>query len=207
MNKELESARDDLAFMRGLVSERGQFQATAGELFLWAGLLYGLQCVGNFLAIVGVVSLPPIGHLVLGFGPTLVFIGVLCVVIWRARKEKQIAGVASRAMNAVFQGAGLANLVLALVFAYGAYKAQSLTVWLYHPIVVCMFQGVAWYVTWAIRRRAWLGFVALGWFATTVALGFLIDNTPVFLLVLGVALFVLMGATGYAMMRTGKASA
>jgi hypothetical protein len=107
-------------------------------------------------------------------------------------------------MEAVFQGAGLANLVLAFVFAYGAHKAQSITIWLYHPIVVCMFQGVAWFVAWAIRRRAWLGLVSIGWFATTVACGVLVNDHAAFLLTIGVALILLMAIPGYVMMRMAK---
>lgn len=206
MNAEAETARDDLAYMRALVSGSGHIPATAGELFMWAGVLYGLQCLGHWLNIIGYLPLEGVGYLVLGFGPTVVFVAIMCFVIWRERKATQ-SGVAARALNAVFQGAGLANLVMALVFAYGSNVTGSLTIWLYHPVVVCMFQGMAWYVTWVIRRRAWLGFVALGWFATTVACGLLIQNVALFLLVLGVALIACMAIPGYAIMRTAKARA
>lgn len=206
MSTELDSAREDLAFMRALVSGGGHLPATAGELFMWGGILYGLQCLGHWLNIVGYLPLQGMGHLLLGFGPTIVFVAILGFVIWRERSAKQ-SGVAARALNAVFQGAGLANLVMAFVFAYGANVAESMTIWLYHPVVVCMFQGVAWYVTWVIRRRAWLGFVALGWFATTVACGVLINNIALFLLVLGVGLLACMAIPGYAIMRLAKAQA
>jgi hypothetical protein len=204
MNAELESARDDLAYMRALVSGGGRFPAIAGELFLWAGLLYGLQCIGHWLDVVGAVELPPLGMLALSFGPTILFLVVMGLLIWKSRKEPRQRGVAARAMEAVFQGAGLANLVLAFVFAYGAHKAQSITIWLYHPIVVCMFQGVAWFVAWAIRRRAWLGLVSIGWFATTVACGVLVNDHAAFLLTIGVALILLMAIPGYVMMRMAK---
>jgi hypothetical protein len=203
MTSELDQARDDLAFMRSLVSGGERFQATAGELFLWAGVLYGLQCVGQWLDVIGAIHLPPLGHLIVGFGPTAIFLVIVGVVIWRERKAPK-GGPATRALTAVFTGAGLANLVMAFVFAYGAYKAQNFTVWLYHPIVVCMFQGVAWYVAWTIRRRAWVGLVSLGWFAVTIALGVTIDNPGAFLLIIAVALFLLMALPGYAMMRLGR---
>ena len=201
MNDDLKAARDDLAFMRGLVSDSANFNAAAGKLFFWAGLLYGGQCIGHFLNIVGLLPLAPLGYLALGFGPTVAFLVVLGWVIWQSRGEKQ-GGAASRAMNAAFTGAGLANLVMALVFAYGASTMQNFTIWLYHPIVVCMFQGVAWYVAWMIRRRAWLGAASLGWFATTIVCGLLINHAGYFLLTLGTALLVLMALPGYVMLRT-----
>ncbi len=203
MSTDVEQARDDLAFMRGLVSGGEKFQATAGEIFMWAGFLYGAQCVGQWLNVVGAVTLSPLGHLIVGFGPTVIFLGFLSVVIWRERNAPK-GGPATRALNAVFTGAGLANLVLAVVFAYGAYKEQSMTVWLYHPVVVCMFQGVAWYVAWTIRKRVWVGLVSIGWFALTITLGVTIYDIGAFLLTLAIALFLLMMLPGYVMMRLAR---
>lgn len=203
MSTDIEQARDDLAFMRGLVSGGEKFQANAGKLFMWAGFLYGMQCVGQWLAYIGAVNLSTLGHLVLGFGPTAIFLIIIGMVIWKERNAPK-GGPTTRALNAVFQGAGIANLVLALVFAYGAYKAQSGTVWLYHPVVVCMFQGVAWYVAWTVRKRAWVGLVSFGWFAVTLALGVMIDNVGAFLLTIAIALFVLLMLPGYAMMRLAR---
>jgi hypothetical protein len=205
MNDDLKAARDDLAFMRGLVSNSGDFQSAGGLLFLTAGLLYGLQCIGHYLNIIGALPLSGLGLLALGFGPTIVFIGIVAWVVWKQRGQKQ-HGVASRALNAVFTGAGLANLVLAVVFQYGAFRTGNFIIWLYHPVVVCMFQGVAWYVAWVIQKRAWLGVVSLGWFATTIACGLLIDQIAYFMLTLGISLLVCMAVPGYVMIRAAKAA-
>ena len=201
MSSDLQSARDDLAYMRGLVSGTGPMQATIGEAFTWAGALYGGQCILHWLQELGVIPWKGLVALAISLGPTLVFCVVLTLIILKDR-GKPAVGVASRALGAVFQGAGLANLVMAFVFAYGAYRADSIGLWLYHPIVVCMFQGVAWFVAWVILRRSWLGLVAVGWFATTVALGVTVyGQIGVFLLILGVALIVLMAIPGWAIWR------
>lgn len=201
MNAELESVRDDLAYMRGLVGGTERMRATIGESFVWAGLLYGGQCILNWLQVIGVIPWSaPLG-LAINWGPTMIFVLVLGMIIWRERKTKP-TGVASRALGAVFQGAGLANLVMALVFGYGAMRAENFGLWLYHPIVVCMFQGVAWFAAWAILRRAWLGFTAAGWFATTVALGVAVfGDVGIYLLILGVALVLFLALPGWVMWR------
>ena len=204
MNSEIQSARDDLAYMRALVNESGQFLVGA-ELFVWGGLLYGLQCIGHFFNITGLMPLPPIGLLILGFGPTVIFLIALCVIIWRTRKI-QNKSVASRATNAVFQGAGIANMVLAFVFAFGAITQHNIVIWLYHPIVVSMFQGVAWFAAWVIRRRAWFGLISLGWIATTITCGVLVGSVALFLLVLGVALILFMAIPGYVLLHSNKAA-
>jgi hypothetical protein len=203
----VQSARDDLAYLRSLVSGTGAMQATIGECFFWAGLLYGGQCVLHWMQTLHLVPEQGLGALLIAFVPTVVFCGVLTWIIWKDRKTK-VTGVAARALGAVFQGAGLANLVMALVFAYGATKAESFGLWLYHPIVVCMFQGVAWFVAWSILRHAWLGFVAAGWFVTTVALGVaLYADIGTYLLVLGIALIILMAIPGWVMWRGEKRAA
>ncbi|MES1200539.1 MAG: hypothetical protein ABUS57_03725 [Pseudomonadota bacterium] len=204
MNADIQSARDDLAYMRALVGDPGRMQVGA-ELFIWGGLLYGLQCIGHFLNIVGAMPLSTLGLIALGFGPTVIFLVALCVIIWRTRKI-QSKSVASRATNAVFQGAGIANLVLAFVFAFGAITQHNGMIWLYHPIVVCMFQGVAWFVAWVVSRRAWFGLIALGWIATTAACGVLVSNVALYLLVIGVALILLMAIPGYVLSRSSKIS-
>jgi len=207
MASDLETARDDLAYMRSLVRGGGAMQSTIGEAFTWAGALYGGQCLLHWLQTLHLMPEEGLGALAIVWAPTLVFCIILGVIIWKDR-NKPAAGASARALNAVFQGAGLANLVMAFVFGYGATKAESFGLWLYHPIVVCMFQGVAWYVAWNIMRKAWLGLVAAGWFATTVALGITVfGDIGIYLLTLGVALIAFMCVPGLIIWRGAQKAA
>jgi hypothetical protein len=205
MTSELEAARDDLAYMRALVDGGGgRMQALIGEAFMWAGVLYGAQCFLHWLQILGLVPSQGLIALAILALPTLMVCAVLGWIFWKQRKSAT-GGVGARALGAAFQGAGIANLAMAFVFAYGAYKWESPGLWLYHPIVVCMFQGVAWFVAFHILRRAWLGLVAAGWFATTITLGSVIGDGAAFLLVLAVSLTLLMAIPGYVMWRGSNA--
>lgn len=203
MNAELESARGDLAYMRSLVGGTERMQRTIGEAFFWAGLLYGAQCFLHWLQTQHLA--PEEGPLALAIviAPTLIFVGVLAKIIIKDRNAPP-GGPAARALGSVFQGAGIANLVMAFVFAYGAQAFDAPGLWLYHPVVVCMFQGVAWYVAFNVLRRSWLGFVAAGWFTTTIALGVLMSNIGAFVLVLAIALLVLMTIPGWIIWRGAK---
>lgn len=202
MTSEFQSARDDLAYMRSLVGGGGA-HAAMGEVFFWAGLLYGGQCFAHWLQAQGLAPTEGLPALAIVAGPTLALIALMIGIGWRARKAGG-GNAATRAMSVVFQAAGLANLVMALVFAYGAYKAQSLMVWLYHPVVVCMFQGMAWFTAYGVLRRGWLGLVAAGWFAVTALLGFLVEDGERFVLVLAVALLLLMALPGWVIWRGAK---
>ena len=207
MATDVETAREDLAYMRSLVGGTAAMQSTVGEAFMWAGGLYGGQCILHWLQTLNLV--PSEGPIALAIvaAPTVLFCIALGFIIYKDR-NKPTGGPSARALGAVFQGAGLANLVMACVFAYGANKAEDFGLWLYHPIVVCMFQGVAWYVAWAILRRTWLSFVAFGWFAATVALGVAVfADIGLYLLVLGVALFVCMALPGWLIWRSAHRQA
>lgn len=206
MNAELESARDNLAYMRSLVGGTERMQKTIGEAFFWAGLLYGAQCFLHWLQTLRVVPDEGTVALAVVVVPTVLFIGVLTMIIIKDRKAPP-GGPAARALGAVFQGAGIANLVMAFVFAYGAQAFDAPGLWLYHPVVVCMFQGVAWYVAFNVLRKSWLGFVAAGWFATTIALGVLMSQIGAFVLVLAIALIVLMTIPGWLIWRGAKRAA
>jgi hypothetical protein len=203
MNADLDSARDNLAYMRALVGGTERMQAMIGEAFFWAGLLYGGQCFLHWLQTQGLA--PSEGPLALSIVvvPTVIFIGILTLIIIKDGKAPR-GGPGARALGAVFQGAGIANLVMAFVFAYGAQAFDAPGLWLYHPVVVCMFQGVAWYVAFNVLQRSWLGFVAVGWFATTIALGVLMANVGAFVLVLAIALLILMSIPGWIIWRGAK---
>ena len=196
----------NLAFVKALVSEGGQVQANTGSAFLAAGLCYGIQCLLQYAQIRGWVPAGQAVSLVIGFGPTVIFVVALGFILWRSRRTTQ-QGVATRALNATFSSAGLANLFMVFVFGYNALTQKSLAIWLYYPCVVCAFQGAIWYVAYMIRRKVWLAFVSAGWFVTTVALGLTLRDIPTYVLILGVALTVLMGGSGWYMMRQAKANA
>lgn len=204
MSAEIESARDDLAYMRALVGGTGRMQRTIGEAFFWAGLLYGGQCFLHWLQTLHLAPDDGPFALAIVVAPTVLFIGVLTMILIKDRKAPT-GGPAARALGSVFQGAGLANLAMAFVFGYGAHAFDAPGLWLYHPVVVCMFQGVAWFVAFNVLRRSWLGFVAVGWFATTIALGVLMANAGAFVLVLAIALVSLMSIPGWIIWRGAKA--
>ncbi|MGA9658315.1 MAG: hypothetical protein WBQ60_04355 [Asticcacaulis sp.] len=192
----------DLAFVKSLVSEGGRIQLSGGVLFLIGGLCYGIQCMVQWAHLVGLIQLGLWGNLTAGFLPTIVFLIAMCVVLWRDRKVPK-NGVATRALNAAFSSAGLANIFMVAVFAYAAITEKSILIWLLYPMTVCAFQGAVWYTAYMIRKQLWLAIISAGWFITTLTLALLIQS-PYYVLVLGMALFIIMGGGGLYMMRLAR---
>lgn len=201
---DVNEAQKDLAFLKGLVNEGPKTQRSAGELFLVGGVVYGIQCLLNAAPILLKLELPPLFYLVIGILPTVVFVGWIAWLAWRNRHDK-MHGVATRAMNAAFTSAGLANLSMCVAIGWVSITENNFLIWLLYPTVVAALQGACWYVAYMIRKKLWLAGVSAGWFATSVALGFLIRDTGSYLLVFAAAMFVLMAAPGYVMLQHSKA--
>lgn len=203
MNDELKTVRDDLAFLRTLAEgggERGGMGAPGAALYGAAGLIYGIQTLGHFAQAKGVLVLPPLGSLLLGSLPTVIFFVLMTVVIVVDRKRPQV-GAVNRAVNAAFSAAGLANLALIAIFAAAAVRHHDFKYWLFHPAVVFVLQGALWFVVFTLRKRSWMAAVAFGWLVAGVALGLLIDRTDLYLLVCSLGLFAFMMIPGFHMMR------
>lgn len=203
MNDKLKTAQDDLAFLRTIAEgggERGGLGVAGGALYGAAGLIYGIQTLAYFVQEKGGLRLPPLGDLVMAWLPTAIFLILMTIVIIIDRKRPQV-GVANRAVNAAFAGAGLANLALVLIFASAASRHHDFHYWLFHPAVVFVLQGAVWYVVFMLRKRLWMLLVSLGWLVSGVALGMLIERADLYLLIASLGLFAFMMVPGFFMMR------
>ena len=203
MTEHGEDVQKDLAFLRSLVSEGPKAQGAAGIVFLTAGLAYGIDCLAYWAQTAFGWPQTALMAWTLILFPIAVSVPVIIFVTWQSRKAGQ-QGVATRALNAAYGSAGLANLAIAIVFGYVASSQKSMLIWLLYPVVICAFLGAVWYVAYMIRRKLWLVGISAGWFITTVALGLLIRQTQAYLLVLGIALIVLMGGAGWAMVSLDR---
>ncbi|MBX3563770.1 MAG: hypothetical protein KF730_04245 [Sphingomonas sp.] len=199
-----ESARDDLAFVRALVSEGGQVQLSLGQALFVAGLCYGIQCLIQTILATGIEA-PVAVHLTVGILPTLIFIAEMIRITIRDKGQSKHS-VGTRAINAAFGGGGLAALTTALIFGWLAWRTHSMATWLLHPIMICVVQGTVWYIAFAVRRQGWFGLVSGGWFVTSLALAWILglgdpDLFVPFLAILTVALLGLMALPGWILWR------
>ena len=200
MSASTQSAHDDLAFMRQVVQPGDGWVRQFGETYFAAGACYGGQMLLSAAMMSGWLPSSPPWAMGIGVGPTVVFLVLLTWLLWRGRRNGP-SGLVGKAIGAVFGCVGAANLVLAAVIAVVAVGQHSLTTWLIYPCAVLTLQGAAWMVVFALRRRIWLLAVALGWFATAVAMAFSVDQMGLYILWAGIGFVAFMVAPGLAMMR------
>ncbi|MBO6798269.1 hypothetical protein [Maricaulis sp.] len=199
MADDIETVRDDLAFMRALADAPDKPNKAMGQSFLAAGIIYGFQGLVQWATAIGIIGLSGLGYLAFVIGCTVAFFAVLGVIIWKNRGQSSNTAV-RRAYEAAFQGAGVANICLVIVFIVANIRTGDGGVWYFYTPFIYALQGVAWYLAFRMRKRAWLGLVALGWYVGAIALG-LTAHSPTYVLVIALSLILLLAGPGLVMMR------
>lgn len=195
-----QSARDDLAFLRGVLTSGDGLQRLFGQSYFAAGLCYAGQLLASAAQMLRWLPSGPAWGLTIGLGPTVIFAVALTVIIVRGRAHAA-AGLMPRTVAAVFASVGLANLALVVVIGSVAWRLHSLTVWLIYPCAVFVLQGMAWLTAYQLRLKGWLALVAACWIGCAIAMAWSVQNPPAFVAAAGVGLVAGMVAPGWAMMR------
>lgn len=199
----LHSAQDDLAFMRAIAEGSGRPPMTLAVCYLAGGLLYGVQCLFHVAQVLGVIRWPDMANLTFVVSITASFLATLTWAILRDRKHgvAHRGPLATRTLSAAFSATGMANAAVLIVFGVGAIRDGDFAVWLYYAAIVFALQAAAWYMAWTLKRKGWMLAVALGGWATAVALGVLVREPIWYLGVCTVALFLLFALPGWIMFR------
>jgi hypothetical protein len=196
-----ETARDDLAFMRALVSGEDGWSRQFAKVYTAAGACYAVQMAGHVGQHLNL--LPGAGPIALAIGwlPSVVFLAILMVIVRRRTTMPNAA--TARATGAIFTSVGLANLMLCLSIGSVALRLHSLTIWLIYPCVVMILQGLAWMAAAMLRRRGWMTVVAIGWFAVGFAMAWFIDDMTGFIVAATVGIICFMLVPGLYLLRQG----
>ena len=196
------SPEDDLSFLRAIVEGGGaRGFLTLGVAYLAAGLLYGVQCLFHLALMVGWIRWPGLAVLAFIIGISLAFCAVLAWAVIEDRKMLGLGPTATRALNAAFNGAGFANLAGIVIFGLGAARDQDFAIWLYYPAVMFVLQAAAWYLAWVLKKKLWMLAASIGGWITAVALGALVREPFLYLVVCTTALFVLFAGPGWIMLK------
>ena len=206
MSLDMQSARADLDFMRGIVQPTPAAFALTGEVYVAAGLLYGAQLLFHWGQIAGWLRPSPTVSLAVIVGVTAVFLATLAWSLWRHRGRGK-GSTASRAVNVAFETMGMTNLVIVGIVGLVAWRQQSWETWLIYGAVVYALQGAAWAVAWSLMRRAWLGLVAAGWFATSLGMAAVTGDPATYVLISGLGLLLWMVMPGLVLVRQARAQA
>jgi hypothetical protein len=203
MTAKTQSAQDDLAYMRTVVEQGGRPRMAGALIYMAAGLIYGTETLVHWGQSINLIRLSEQATLAFVAGCSALFVLVMIVLIVRDKTRGAGAGTGSRALNAAFGGAGLANIALVAIFGVNAWRQHDMQIWMLYPCVVFALQGAAWYVAFILRWKVWMLAVSLGCLATSIVMGLVIE-TPTFNLVGALACFAWLAIPGAIMARDAR---
>lgn len=206
MTAKTQSAQDDLAYMRTVVEQGGRPRMAGALIYMAAGLIYGTETLVHWGQSANLIRLSEQATLAFVAGCSTLFVLVMVVLIARDKTKGIGAGSGSRALNAAFGGAGLANIALMVIFGVNAWRQHDMLIWMLYPCVVFALQGAAWYVAFMLRRKGWMLVVSLGCLVTAAVMG-LVLGSPTFNLVAALACFAWLAVPGAIMARDARREA
>lgn len=203
MTEPSETLKDDIAFLRALTKDDGQGLAKQGAVMVAVGGIFGVVTFLYWLIYMG--WLGAWGRVAYGLWVAGLVLFFAVGVMLERRFKGQSSAAASRAVDAAWGGTGVSLLAAGIGLQLGGWRLgnPNLALWTF-PIVMFTLYGAAWSVAFAVKRRAWFAWVALGCFLTAIAEGALMSSPHEWLL-LSAGLLALVAAPGLAILRLSRA--
>ncbi len=173
MTHDVQTIREDLAFVRALAQEGRRAPLLIGYGLVASGLIFGAACIFCWLVEVRVLALPYWSEGAIW--PIAIVVFMPAVRWWRACSLRDAPGataVTNRAVSAAMRGLGYAMLTLMFASWALAYTLHTTVIFAMFPPVVLAVYGAAWMVAAATSDVPWLRWVAAGCFAGSVLVGF-----------------------------------
>lgn len=201
MNDAIETARDDLSFLRRLADDGPAALARDGALLVTVGVVFSAVTLFYYFVFSGALDAGAALEQLVWIGGVVLVIAVGAFI---RRRFPEGRSAASRAVRAGMTSVGIGVTAAGLAFFLASWRlGQPDFIHQAWPVAMFTLYGAAWMVAYAARRRIWMGWTAAGCFAVALALGFF-AGAPAMWLILSAALLLLVAAPGYALVK-GKA--
>jgi hypothetical protein len=195
---DVQSLKDDLAFLRGLTQDGGKGLARDGFALATVGLVFGVVTFVYWLIFAGPLSAARF----VSFWLWVVGLALMILVMSLAKRRLPASsGASARAMSMAWNGVGVSMTAGGLGLLAAGWKLHDgAFVLATFPILLFTLYGAAWGVAFAALRLSWFAWISAGCFAAAIAEG-LLYRTPHQWLALSIGLFVLVGLPGLAILK------
>jgi hypothetical protein len=175
MTDQIQSIRDDLAFLKSMAADEGRMPWLVGASFFFGGMIYGLPVFAVWAQLRGLIDIPGDWTSWVSVWSTVIFVPLQFAMAILGPKPRP--GAASgRAIVPAWSGIGLITMVmLAVIFIAGA-RLHVKQMWEVWTSICFALWGAAWWVVALLRpRRGWM-WVAFGSWATALVNAVLIGT-------------------------------
>ena len=197
---QIQSVRDDIAFMRALAEEGAQTPLLGGGVTLAAGTIFAVAAAVHWAIIERVLQLPEWALMVNWFGFGAVF-GVIChLLIKRGNAQPGANSSVNKATGSAWSAVGFAIFTMFLALFAMAWVTKNAAIFNVFPVLILALYGAAWSVAADLSGKVWIRIVALGSFAAAVAMG-LLATSSYLMLAYAAALLLLAAVPGFILLR------
>ncbi len=197
---QIQSVRDDIAFMRALAEEGSQVPLLGGGVTLAAGLIFGAAAVIHWLLVEGILKASPWALMIDWIGSGMIF-GIVCyLLVRRGNAQPGASSSVNRATGSVWSAVGLAIFTMFLALMAMAWIMQSPAIFNVFPVLILALYGAAWTVAADLSGQLWIRTVALGSFIAAVVMA-LLATSSFLMLAYAAALLLLAALPGYILLR------
>jgi hypothetical protein len=200
MMHDMQTVKDDLAFIKALAQEGRRAPLLNGRSLIAAGVIYGLTSLATWAMGVGVLQLAHAWRWAIWVLATAIFVPFIWISKRAACSRPGASAVSNVAVGAAWRGLGYAILAMVVATSLAAWREHSPIVWDMFPCTVLVFYGAGWMVAAAMSQLAWVRWVAAGCLVCAVAVGFLADSAAS-ALVFAAGCFLLMALPGWLILR------
>lgn len=197
---QIQSVRDDIAFMRALAEEGTQVPLLGGGISLAAGLIFAAASVAHWAVAQGVLQVPEWALMIVWVGAGALF-GVICRwLIKRGNSQPGASSSVNKATGSAWSAVGFAIFTMFLALFAMAWATKNGAIFNVFPVLILALYGAAWTVAADLTGRSWIRVVALGSFAAAVIMG-LLAASPYLMLAYAAALILLAAVPGLILLR------
>lgn len=164
---QMQSVRDDIAYMRGLAHEGRKTPLLGGSILIAVGLIFAPASVAHWALMTGVVDLPGQAFNGIWLIAMVAFFVALATLRVRIGRKPGAFSPVNKATGAAWMGVGIGIFVMAIAMSIVAWKVQSGIPVLLFPSLIFALYGAGWAVSATMSDKKWLWWLAIGaWVAT-----------------------------------------
>jgi hypothetical protein len=166
---QMQTMRDDIAYMKALAQEGRQAPILGGSILVASGTIYGLASLVHGAAAAGILKLQGLQVLWVWLGATALFMTVMVLLIGRTKRQAGLRSAANRAARAVWASVGGSIFVLGASIAVLTWKFPHSAEGMLIPSIILALWGTGWAVQAAMAQSAWMRLVAIAaWIAAPI---------------------------------------
>lgn len=198
---QMQSVKDDIAFMRALAAEGQRTPMLGGAIMAVAGVIFAPASLAYWALITGILKLDPNwGSMIIWMGALAIFLIALTILNLRIGNKPGARSPTNRATGAAWSGVGFSIFAMGISYGLAGWRLQSEDVMVTFPSVIFALYGAGWAVASAMTGKKWLWYVALGSWVMAPVLGFLAGDASQYL-AYAAALLLLMALPGVVLLR------